>query len=204
MFKDISGVKFGLLTAVELTGEKRWGARLWRCTCECGNSHVAAVNSLCQGLVRSCGCLRRVSARARPGSHGLGKTSTYKSWDAMVQRCTNKNNPNYKDYGAVGVEVCERWRSFVNFFADMGHRPAGTSLGRVDPFGDYGPSNCRWSTAYEQAHNKRMSVTSFEQAEDIRRRRANGEGPKSIVASTGRSKGSVNGIIYLGNVGRSC
>jgi hypothetical protein len=91
------------------------------------------------------------------------ETTTYKSWDSMKQRCCNKNNPRYSDYGGRGIKICDRWKdSYENFYKDMGARPAGTSLDRKDVKGDYTPGNCKWSGAKEQnSHTRSNNLVTY-------------------------------------------
>lgn len=91
----------------------------------------------------------------RHGHRGGKRTPTYNSWRAMIYRCTYPNHPRYADYGGRGVKVCERWRSFTNFLADMGERPLGMTLDRINPHGDYTPDNARWATLLQQRWNRR-------------------------------------------------
>ena len=92
---------------------------------------------------------------------GGRKTSpTYNSWQGMRQRCTNNNARAYRNYGGRGIKVCERWlNSFSNFLEDMGKRPEGRTLGRIDNDGDYEPSNCRWESTAQQGRNSRHCET---------------------------------------------
>lgn len=85
----------------------------------------------------------------------MSKTALYGAWGGMMSRCYNQNQPHYRYYGAKGVRVCDRWHSFENFHADVGERPSGLTLDRVDPAGDYGPDNWRWATWHEQRVNRR-------------------------------------------------
>lgn len=126
--------------------------------CDCGTEREVDAHNLTHGWSRSCGCLQReVAARTAAGkaTHGMYGTPTYRSWKAMVQRCTLVTSNSYAGYGAKGITVDPRWLAFEAFLADMGERPAGTSLDRwPNPTGNYEPGNCRWATPTEQSRNK--------------------------------------------------
>lgn len=92
--------------------------------------------------------------------HARQKSPTYQTWMSMRRRCSDPTNKSWKYYGARGVRVCDRWAEFANFLADMGERPDGKTLDRIDPDGDYEPSNCRWATPLEQRHNQRRTRRS--------------------------------------------
>lgn len=96
--------------------------------------------------------------RDRRYKHGYFGTPTYTCWASMIARCTNERNSGYKKYGARGIRVCARWRNFINFLADMGERPAGTSIDRINNYLGYSPKNCRWATKKVQANNGRTNT----------------------------------------------
>lgn len=89
-----------------------------------------------------------------------GRTATYISWESMIRRCYYPKHNRYYVYGARGIQVCDRWRTYANFLADMGERPAGTTLDRIDVDGNYEPGNCRWATPKQQAENKQKQKKS--------------------------------------------
>ncbi len=133
------------------------------CRCRCGNEATVLVKKLRDGHTQSCGCLQRERTAAASTVHGHSRrgarTATHNTWRAMRERCSNPKHADWHRYGGRGVIVCDRWRTFENFLADMGERPAGRTLDRIDPNGNYESGNCRWATAHEQRINQRPRGT---------------------------------------------
>jgi hypothetical protein len=145
--RDLIGQVFGewrVLARHEHDGPKS----MWLCACSCGKQRPVYETHLIRGQSNSCG-----------RSHGkLPKTTPgYSSWKSMLCRCLYQTHPAYHRYGGRGITVCERWREFPAFFADMGPRPDGMTLERIDSDGNYEPANCKWATHQEQQNNTRTN-----------------------------------------------
>lgn len=161
--KNLIGIKFTRLTPIKYTGTNKYRESLWLCQCDCGNKKIISGHNLKSGHTKSCGCMGNGSGNLIHGHSRKGKESkTYRSWKAMVQRCTNTNNPGYKNYGGRKITICYRWSNknplgFQNFLEDMGERPKGKSIDRIKNNKGYHKNNCKWSTGKEQSRNQRTN-----------------------------------------------
>lgn len=151
-----AGDKFGRLTVGRHAGKVGACPRPgWWCACECGSMVAIQQRRLVSGHTKSCGCIQREGNATKHGHRRRAATSTtYISWQSMVQRCIDPDHSNYPAYGGAGITVCDDWLEFESFLRDMGERPSGTSIDRIDGTAGYRPGNCRWSSAVEQANNK--------------------------------------------------
>ena len=158
--KNETGNRYGRLFVSKEAGCDPYGNRQWHCVCDCGNEKVVVGMNLRKGLTKSCGCLHKEIAREegkKTATHGMALSRTYKSWIAMVRRCTKTTDQAWFKYGGAGITVCDRWvDSFENFYADMGDRPDGMTIDRINPFKGYSPDNCRWADSATQANNKQL------------------------------------------------
>jgi hypothetical protein len=157
--KNLVGCTFGRLKVVEFAGRRAKKAgkpkTYWKCLCECGSATEVEGGNLRSGSTKSCGCLRR-SALDKT-THGLSSHPLYYVWQGMLGRCTDPTDSRFPDYGGRGIDVCQRWQTAENFISDMGHRPKGSSLERIDNDAGYSPENCIWADAKAQQNNKRTN-----------------------------------------------
>jgi len=145
-----------------------YGRRAVLCRCDCGTETVVKLADFCRGIAVSCGCRKRrtMILRNRTASpnvtHGLGKHWLYQTWHKMLDRCENPDAKDYARYGARGIRVCARWHDVALFVEDierdLGDRPAGWTLDRIDNDGNYEPGNVRWASAATQAANRRRPL----------------------------------------------
>ena len=170
---NLLGKSFGRLTVIERgENDNSEGAR-WECKCTCGNTSLVRGTCLRSGRIVSCGCYHSEKTSEKGKSrfkHRMIDTPTYNTWSLMKNRCNSKTSRDYIHYGNRGITVCSRWsESFECFLEDMGEKPEGKSIDRIDNNAGYKPSNCRWATSSEQGRNKRTTKLSIEVARAIRK-----------------------------------
>lgn len=155
---DITGQRFNRWTVIRRLENTTKGQARWFVKCDCGKTAIRPSNGLIYGRSKSCGCLRNETTLARSTKHHNSSNSyispTYHSWAGMKARCDNPEQSHYKHYGGRGITYDPRWSDFANFYADMGDKPKGYTLDRIDVNGNYEMSNCKWATRKQQARNK--------------------------------------------------
>lgn len=159
---DLSGMKAGSLSVIGQAGRTKDRHILWECICDCGNVAVVSSKDLISGYTKSCGCLQKKTVSAAKRIHGDRDARLYGVWKTMKKRCENENCRDFRWYGAKGVSVCEEWQDYGNFKAwamangyDQNAIKGACTIDRIDPCGNYEPSNCRWVSMEIQAKNRR-------------------------------------------------
>lgn len=168
--EDYIGKRYGRLVVLSegpiiesKSGKKRSSLN---CICDCGKEATVSTKRLKDGTTSSCGCYHKDRQIELKKTHGRSHTSEYNIWCSMKQRCTDPKLKAFPHYGGRGIKVCSRWlESFENFYEDMGERPKGKSLDRLDNEGNYEKDNCAWRSRIEQANNKRSNVYYLYQGE---------------------------------------
>lgn len=154
---ELSDQRFGHISVLRRS-MSRCGTIWWTCRCDCGRLLDIRGPSLVRGNTKSCGCRRMEAARRARTTHGHTRQGNYNrayvSWLHAKDRCTNPRSVQFRYYGGRGIQMCQQWlTSYETFLADMGPRPEGHSLDRIDADGPYAPGNCRWATRQQQRDN---------------------------------------------------
>lgn len=199
--QDHAGKQYGPYKVLGIVPREEWRSTSaeWLCLCDTGKTHNILGYRL-RSKRKTCSICSRTGGASK-------YTPTYKSWSSMWDRCRNPNRPCWIRYGGAGITVDPRWVAFSNFLADMGERPDGTSLDRIDTLKGYGPDNCRWATRLQQARNTKDNRINEKTAATIKARLDNGERasdlateyaiPRDLVAGIAKGKLWVKGNPYV-------
>lgn len=199
---NLTGQRFERLTVVA-PAEPKSGKTRWLCRCDCGEQVVVIGVLLTSKQTRSCGCLKHELDKARKtrlvhghARHDQPRSATYNTWIAMRDRCTDPTSDSYPDYGGRGITICQRWiDSFEAFLADMGERPAGTTLDRIDGARGYEPGNCRWATAVEQNRNTRSVALNSVAVDLVRYMHKRGARRADLAHAFGVSESTIGNVV---------
>lgn len=166
--KNLTGQRFGKLTAIEIVGTSNDRHKIWRCICDCGKETLVKANALTTGRTKSCGCLRfDIGDRRR--THGGSSERLFMVWEGMRARCNSPSCRDYRYYGAKGVRICEEWNdygAFREWALANGYDPTASfgdyTIDRIDPHKNYEPSNCRWIPNSEQWRTMRRNYKEYQ------------------------------------------
>ena len=201
---DMTGQRFSSLTVVAATGERTKGRRLtWHCRCDCGQDFIAVGSDIRCGDTTSCGC-RAIALSSQRGreqltKHGMSCSPTWNSWNSMIHRCMSTYDIGYSNYGGRGISICVQWlgvHGFERFLVDMGERPAGTTLDRIEVNGNYEPANCRWASAKQQARNTRFNAITEPVAAEIKRLAERGAKPSEVAKQLGIAYATAYAVMH--------
>lgn len=155
--KDLTGKTFGRLTVTGLSRITKNAHRVWSCDCSCGKKTVVFGTNLLRDHTTSCGCADMERKTKHGHGRRKGRSPVYWVWGAMIDRCSNPDHPSWVNYGGRGIAVCDRWKMFENFLADMGHPKKGEEIDRIDNSLGYCRENCQWASRTQQMRNTRKN-----------------------------------------------
>ena len=197
--KDLKTLKSGMKINYWLLKKEfiKNRATHWTCVCECGKIKNISRQSLVAETSKSCGCL----AIKKKTLHDLSYDKIYKTWQGIKCRCYNKNNSEYQNYGARGIKIFSKWKNNPKLFCDyvntnLGNRPIGHSLDRINNNGNYAPGNLRWSDQKTQIRNSRTTKLLEKDVIEIKKDLLNNISVKSLSIKYSVSLGAINGIKY--------
>lgn len=163
-FIDLTGKKFGKLTVIKRMPNNKFGVLYWLCQCECGEQTIVRGNRLKSGHTKSCGCIKKEKASLRGTKKRIYKKEfdrLRKIFKGMKNRCYNPNTNNYNRYGAKGIIICNEWLNkplnFCEWAIANGYKN-NLTIDRINPNGNYEPSNCRWVNYTEQCRNRKITL----------------------------------------------
>lgn len=189
---NVIGMRFGKLTVTCRSEKTSSAGALWVCNCDCGGSTITTSLKLRSGHTSSCGCMRKAASQSLVTHGQSNKTKTYRTWKEMRQRCMNPNSDKWKWYGGRGIKICDRWSDYAMFLEDMGERPEGKTIDRIDNDGDYEPNNCHWATQLEQTRKQSKNTLNEITVIQLRIDRASGMTYQAIAEKYGISKTSAH------------
>jgi predicted XRE-type DNA-binding protein len=160
--------------------------RLYRCVCACGTEKTVKHTHLADGKTSSCGCSWT--------THGMSRSNEYRVWDSMIRRCHSPSHHAFKDYGARGITVCDKWKNFEGFIEDMGFQPEGLSIERINNDLGYSKENCRWATVTEQARNRRATKLDEDKVMQIKILLKTGVSQNKIASQFSVSRSNIGHI----------
>lgn len=165
--EDLTGKRYGNLVVVEFVEMAKFSKSIWKCQCDCGNVKNIKAEYLKNGSTKSCGCYHK--SNIYHIKHNESNTKLYRTWQSIRYRCENKNNTAYYAYGELGVCVCEEWHEYIKFkeWAINNGYKDNLTIDRINPYGNYEPSNCRWITKSEQVFNRKNTLYIRVNGEEI-------------------------------------
>lgn len=184
--QSLTGKQIGKWSVGELFQHPKRHERMYHCVCECGTEKDVKHDHLVNGKTSSCGCSWT--------KHGMSRSKEYRVWDAMVRRCHSPSHHAFKDYGARGITVCDKWKKFEGFIEDMGFQPHGLSIERINNDLGYSKENCKWATVTEQARNRRATKLDEDKVVQIKILLENGISQNKIASQFSVSRSNVGHI----------